>query len=136
MQTATTGRPPPSTWPEFWREVARRAALRVRSFSSPAGQPVWARPLLLVIAAVSAWSYAWQAARPVNVEIYYAAAVRSMTTSVSNFFFGAFDPARTVTTDKLPGAFWLQALSAGDLAAGCLRVPGKYLVRHPVPLWS
>jgi 4-amino-4-deoxy-L-arabinose transferase-like glycosyltransferase len=113
MQTATTGPRPPSTWPEFWREVARRAALRVRSFGSPADQPVWARPLLLVIAAVSAWSYAWRATRPVNIEIYYAAAVRSMTMSVSNFFFGAFDPAGTVTTDKLPGAFWLQAVSAG-----------------------
>jgi 4-amino-4-deoxy-L-arabinose transferase-like glycosyltransferase len=66
-----------------------------------------------MIAAVSAWSYAWRAAGPVNIEIYYAAAVRSMTMSVSNFFFGAFDPAGTVTTDKLPGAFWLQAVSAG-----------------------
>ena len=66
-----------------------------------------------MIAAVAAWSYAWRAARPVNIEIYYAAAARSMTTGVSNFFFGAFDPAGTVTTDKLPGAFWLQAISAG-----------------------
>ena len=113
MQTAVAGRPPPATWLEFWREVARRAALRVRSLWSAADQPVWARPLLLVIAAVSAWSYAWRATRPVNIEIYYAAAVRSMTMGVSNFFFGAFDPAGTVTTDKLPGAFWLQAVSAG-----------------------
>jgi 4-amino-4-deoxy-L-arabinose transferase-like glycosyltransferase len=113
MQTAVTGRPPPATWLEFWREVARRAALRVRSWWSAADQPVWARPLLLVIAAVSAWSYAWRSTWPVNIEIYYAAAVRSMTMGVSNFFFGAFDPAGTVTTDKLPGAFWLQAVSAG-----------------------
>jgi 4-amino-4-deoxy-L-arabinose transferase-like glycosyltransferase len=113
MQTTVTGRPPPATWWEFWRELARRAALRTRSVWSPAGQRAWARPLLLVIAAVAAWSYAWDAARPVNIEIYYAAAVRSMTMGVSNFFFGAFDPAGTVTTDKLPGAFWLQAISAG-----------------------
>jgi len=33
--------------------------------------------------------------------------------SLGNFFFGAFDPAGTVSTDKLPGAFWLQAISAG-----------------------
>jgi 4-amino-4-deoxy-L-arabinose transferase-like glycosyltransferase len=112
MQTTVTGRPP-ATWWEFWREVARRAALRMRSLWSAPGQPAWARPLLLVIAAVAAWSYAWRAARPVNIEIYYAAAVRSMTTGVSNFFFGAFDPAGTVTTDKLPGALWLQAISVG-----------------------
>jgi hypothetical protein len=113
MQTTVTDRPPPSTWPQFFSEVARRAALRVRSLWSEGDQPRWARPLLLVIAAISAWSYAWQASRPVNIEIYYAAAVRSMTTGLSNFFFGAFDPAGTVTTDKLPGAFWLQAVSAG-----------------------
>ena len=113
MQTDVTGRPLPATWPEFWREVARRVALRVRSRWSAADQPAWARPLLLVIAAVSAWSYAWRATRPVNIEIYYAAAVRSMTMGVSNFFFGAFDPAGTVTTDKLPGAFWPQAVSVG-----------------------
>ena len=64
-------------------------------------------------AAVAGWSYAWRAARPVNIEIYYAAAVRSMAMSVSDFFFGAFDPAGTVTTDKLPGALWLQAVSVG-----------------------
>jgi 4-amino-4-deoxy-L-arabinose transferase-like glycosyltransferase len=113
MQTVVTGRPPPTTWWEFWREVARRAALRVRSLWSVPGEPAWARPLLLVIAAVAAWSYAWRATRPVNIEIYYAAAARSMTMSVSNFFFGAFDPAGTVTTDKLPGALWLQGISAG-----------------------
>ncbi len=113
MQPAVTGRPPPATWLDFWREVAERAALQARRVWSAADQPVWARPLLLVIAASSAWSYAWRATRPVNIEIYYAAAVRSMTMGVSNFFFGAFDPAATVTTDKLPGALWLQAISVG-----------------------
>ncbi|MGD0244305.1 MAG: glycosyltransferase family 39 protein [Streptosporangiaceae bacterium] len=113
MQTAVPDRLPPATWPEFWREVARRAALRSRSLWSAADQPAWARPLLLLTAAVSAWSYAWRATRPVNIEIYYAAAVRSMTSSMSNFFFGALDPAGTVTTDKLPGALWLQAISVG-----------------------
>jgi 4-amino-4-deoxy-L-arabinose transferase-like glycosyltransferase len=113
MQTGVATRPPPVTWPEFWREVARRAAVRVRSLWSAPGQPAWARPLLLLIAAVAAWSYAWRASRPVNIEVYYAAAARSMTTGMSHFFFGAFDPAGTVTADKLPGALWLQAVSAG-----------------------
>jgi 4-amino-4-deoxy-L-arabinose transferase-like glycosyltransferase len=43
--------------------------------------------------------------------LYYAAAVRSMSMSWHNFFFGAFDPSATITIDKLPGAFWIQALS-------------------------
>ncbi len=66
---------------------------------------------MLAIAACAAWSYAWRSANPVNIEIYYAAAVRSMSMNFRNFVFGAFDPDGTVTTDKLPGAFWLQAIS-------------------------
>jgi 4-amino-4-deoxy-L-arabinose transferase-like glycosyltransferase len=34
-----------------------------------------------------------------------------MSESWHDFIFGAFDPAGTVTVDKLPGALWLQALS-------------------------
>ena len=34
-----------------------------------------------------------------------------MAHSWHDFVFGAFDPAGTITVDKLPGAFWLQALS-------------------------
>ena len=117
MQSVVTGRPPPATWLEFWLEIASRTALWLRSLGRPSDQPAWARPTLLAIAAVSAWSYAWRATRPVNVEIYYAAAARSMTAGLSNFFFGAFDPAGTITTDKLPGAFWIQALSVGLFGA-------------------
>ncbi len=112
MQNAVTDRPPPATWPEFWLDVARRTAGQARRLRRAADEPTWAKPLLLLIAALSAWSYAWRAVRPVNIEIYYAAAARSMSMSVSNFFFGAFDPAGTVTTDKLPGALWLQAVAA------------------------
>jgi 4-amino-4-deoxy-L-arabinose transferase-like glycosyltransferase len=43
---------------------------------------------------------------------YYAAAVRSMLATPSNFFFGAFDPAGFITVDKPPVAIWVQALSA------------------------
>ncbi len=89
----------------------RRPAGLMAFWRSTDDQPRWARPALLIIAAVAAWSYAWQASRPVNIEIYYAAAVRSMSTSFRNFVFGAFDPAGFITMDKLPGAFWLQALS-------------------------
>jgi 4-amino-4-deoxy-L-arabinose transferase-like glycosyltransferase len=75
---------------------------------SPADQPAWARPLLLGIAALSAVLYAWGSAR--ELEVYYAAAVRSMSMSWHNFFYAAFDPDATVSIDKLPGALWVQAL--------------------------
>ncbi len=86
---------------------ARR--LRTQSWlRSAVGEPVWARPILLALTAIAGFAYAWQATG--NLEIYYAAAVRSMSMSLHNFFFAAFDPAATITLDKLPGAFWIQAL--------------------------
>jgi 4-amino-4-deoxy-L-arabinose transferase-like glycosyltransferase len=86
-------------------------ASRLAIWRASGDQPAWARPVLLVIAAVSVFSYGWRASAPVNIEIYYAATVRSMSMNWRDFFFGAFDPVGTVTTDKLPGAFWVQALS-------------------------
>jgi 4-amino-4-deoxy-L-arabinose transferase-like glycosyltransferase len=46
-----------------------------------------------------------------SVESFYGAAARSMSESWHDFIFGAFDPAGTVTVDKLPGELWVQALS-------------------------
>ena len=83
-------------------------------------QPAWARPILLVITAISVFSYAWRASAPVNIEIYYAAAVRSMSMSWHDFFFGALDPAGTVTMDKLPGAFWVPAVASASVVSSGL----------------
>ncbi|MBT3339162.1 MAG: hypothetical protein HN855_15465 [Anaerolineae bacterium] len=46
---------------------------------------------------------------------YYAATVKSMLSSWSNFFFGAFEPGGSVTVDKPPLGFWVQSISAGLL---------------------
>src|SRR6185312_17446410 len=74
-------------------------------------KPVLMRRLALAaIAVVAGLFYAWALGQD-TLEYYYGAAVRSMATSWHDFVFGAFDPAGTVTLDKLPGAFWLQALS-------------------------
>ncbi|MDS0526131.1 glycosyltransferase family 39 protein [Clostridium sp. SHJSY1] len=43
---------------------------------------------------------------------YYAAGVKSMTTSLKNFFFVSFDPTGFVTIDKPPLGFMIQAISA------------------------
>jgi 4-amino-4-deoxy-L-arabinose transferase-like glycosyltransferase len=74
-------------------------------------EPLWRRRLALIaIAALAGLLYAWAMGQD-NLEYYYAAADRSMAMSWHDFFFGAFDPAGTITVDKLPGALWLQALS-------------------------
>ncbi|MGD8815238.1 MAG: glycosyltransferase family 39 protein [Anaerolineales bacterium] len=43
---------------------------------------------------------------------YYAATVKSMLTSWKNFFFASFEPGGSVTVDKPPLGFWIQAISA------------------------
>jgi len=74
-------------------------------------EQVWLRRLALTaIAALAGLLYAWAMGHD-TLEYYYAAADRSMSMSWHDFIFGAFDPAGTITVDKLPGALWLQALS-------------------------
>jgi 4-amino-4-deoxy-L-arabinose transferase-like glycosyltransferase len=75
-----------------------------------ADRPWPRRAALIVIAALAGVSYAWSVSQD-TVEFYYAAAVRSMSENWHNFIFGAFDPAGTMSLDKLPGAFWIQALA-------------------------
>ena len=82
---------------EFWR--------------SPDGQPPWARPALLGIAAVAALLYARNLA-DAGLAPFYSVAVKSMSVSWKAFFYGAFDPKATITIDKLAGSFLPQALSA------------------------
>ena len=77
---------------------------------SPADQPAWAPQALLAVAAVAAVAYG-RGMAGASVEAFYGAAARSMSESWHDFVFGAFDPAGTVTIDKLPGALWVQALS-------------------------
>jgi 4-amino-4-deoxy-L-arabinose transferase-like glycosyltransferase len=89
---------------------SRRAWLRrLAVWRSPSDQPRWARPALLVVTALATFSYAWGISN-FALEPFYAGAVRSMGSNWKDFFYGAVDPNGTVTLDKLPGAFWVQAL--------------------------
>lgn len=51
---------------------------------------------------------------PTNGEtnLYYTAAVKSMSSSLHNFFFVAAEPGASVTVDKPPLGLWLQVFSA------------------------
>jgi len=77
---------------------------------------------------------------------FYDAAVRSMTMSWHNFFFGAFEPGGSVSIDKPPVDLWLQVVSVKlfgfssttlklpEALAGIASVPLLYvLVRR---IWS
>jgi len=80
---------------------------------------------------------------------YYAAAVKSMLSSWSNFFYVAFEPGGSVTVDKPPLGFWVQAASAyvfgvngfalalPQALAGTLSIAVLYhLVRKYFGVWS
>ena len=80
---------------------------------------------------------------------YYAATVKSMLTSWHNFFFAAFEPGGSVSVDKPPLGFWMQALSAYILGltgfalalpnaiAGVLSIFVIYkLVHRPFGAWA
>ena len=81
-----------------------------RFWRSPADQPRWARPALLIVTAMAGLAYAWRFDQA-YLEPFYGGAARSMAMNVHNFFYGAADPWGTVSVDKLPGALWPQALS-------------------------
>lgn len=73
-------------------------------------EPWWARLTLLAILIGSAVLTGWNLARGGDA-VFYEAAARSMSESWHALAFGAFDPAATVTLDKLAGFAVPQALS-------------------------
>ncbi|WP_053227453.1 ArnT family glycosyltransferase [Solirubrobacter soli] len=85
----------------------RRTAL-----ARPSLAALTARPELIVLLAIAGVLNLWALDLNGWANDYYAAAVRSMTTSWHAFLYGAFDSAALQTVDKPPLALWIQALSA------------------------
>jgi 4-amino-4-deoxy-L-arabinose transferase-like glycosyltransferase len=82
-----------------------QASPRARSLRMP-------RPELSLLVLLSGLLDLWSLSTNGWANTYYSAAVRSMTTSWSSFFFGSFDSAGVMTVDKPPLALWVQAASA------------------------
>jgi 4-amino-4-deoxy-L-arabinose transferase-like glycosyltransferase len=72
----------------------------------------WRRLALTAICLLAAALYAWQIGRSGWGNLYYSAAVKSMSENLTNFVFGSFDPYGVVTVDKPPLAFWPMVASA------------------------
>ncbi|MEA2314877.1 MAG: hypothetical protein QOI03_1569 [Solirubrobacteraceae bacterium] len=72
----------------------------------------------------------------VSPDPFYDAAVRSMTLSWHNFFFGAFEPSGSVSIDKPPIDLWLQVASvkALGLSSTTLKLPEVFAGIASVPL--
>ena len=67
---------------------------------------------------------------------YYDAAVRSMTLSLHNFLYGAFEPGASAAIDKPPLDLWLQVISVKLLGYGptTLKLPQALCGTAAVPL--
>lgn len=72
----------------------------------------------------------------VRLDPFYDAAVRSMTLSWHNFFFGAFEPGGSVSIDKPPLDLWLQVASVKLLgwSSTALKLPEALAGTVSVPL--
>ena len=72
----------------------------------------------------------------VSPDPFYDAAVRSMTRSLHNFFFGAFEPGASVSIDKPPVDLWLQVVSVKlfGFSSTTLKLPEAFAGTAAVPL--
>jgi 4-amino-4-deoxy-L-arabinose transferase-like glycosyltransferase len=66
---------------------------------------------IVVLIALAGTLNLWDLSRNHWANIYYSAAVRSMSMSWHNFLFASFDPSGVMTVDKPPLAVWIEALS-------------------------
>src|SRR3954453_16011546 len=82
-------------------------------------------------AALRLWSFDQVGANP-----FYDAAVRSMSLSWHNFFFGAIDPGAQVAVDKPPADLWLQvaAVKAFGFSGVVVRLPEVAAAVAAIPL--
>ncbi|MFD9961210.1 ArnT family glycosyltransferase [Amycolatopsis sp. NPDC058986] len=74
-------------------------------------RPRWQPYALAAIVVLSLLLYGWGIGSEGWGNTFYSAAVKSMGQSLTNFLFGAYDPAGVVTVDKPPMALWPQVFS-------------------------
>jgi 4-amino-4-deoxy-L-arabinose transferase-like glycosyltransferase len=86
--------------------VSKGDVVEGRTGSVWVGEAIALSLILIVAAVLRLWSLAENGFG----NTYYAAAVRSMSLSLHNAFFGSFDPAGFLSVDKPPLALWIQTL--------------------------
>jgi len=94
----------------------------------------WERPALAGVLGVAALLYAWGMGHAA-IHPYYSAAVRSMATGRRAFFFGGLDPSGSITLDKLPGAFWPDAVSVRLFGPHTWAVALPHVIEGVLAVW-
>src|SRR5215210_1122619 len=88
--------------------VPRLAGHRARARRLAAAHTLARRPELLALLVLAAALNLWGLSHNGWANEYYAAAVRSMSSSWHAFLYGSFDAAGVMTVDKPPLASWVQ----------------------------
>src|SRR5579859_5691111 len=97
---------------EYTRPAGRGVRSRLQGlWRGPSRDPVWARPALFGLLAVTALLYLVNLSRNGYANDFYAAAVQAGTRSWKAFFFGSFDASSFITVDKTPASLWVYELS-------------------------
>ncbi|MBV9803296.1 MAG: glycosyltransferase family 39 protein [Solirubrobacterales bacterium] len=99
------------SWDSLTFPAPARARLGARGRRSERLRWLVARPELIGLLALTAVLNLWNLSVNGWANTYYAAAVRSMSTSWHDFLFASLDKTGLMTVDKPPLAFWVQALS-------------------------
>jgi 4-amino-4-deoxy-L-arabinose transferase-like glycosyltransferase len=87
------------------------------------------RPALIGLLAFTAVLYLWRLGSSGYANEYYAAAAQAGGQSWKAWFFGALDPAASITVDKPPASLWVMGLSVRifGLSSWSLLVPQALL---------
>ncbi|HEX5223667.1 MAG TPA: glycosyltransferase family 39 protein, partial [Solirubrobacteraceae bacterium] len=95
----------------------------------------WDWAVVGALTAAAALLRSWSLSK-VSPDPFYDAAVRSMTLSLHNFFFGAFEPGGSVSIDKPPVDLWLQVASVKlfGFSSTTLKIPEVVAGTLSVPL--
>jgi 4-amino-4-deoxy-L-arabinose transferase-like glycosyltransferase len=115
--------------------MTRRLRTRSRSVAAASARAL-AVPSALAAITVAAGALRLISLQRVPLDPFYDAAVRSMSLSWHNFFFGAFDPGASTAIDKPPADLWLQVISVKLFGFGrvALKLPEALAGTAAVPV--
>jgi 4-amino-4-deoxy-L-arabinose transferase-like glycosyltransferase len=104
--------PPPSPSLSLSATATARRDLWSRVWRGAETDPVWVRPALFGLLAVTAVLYLWGLGASGWANTYYSAAVQAGSHSWKAFFFGSLDAGNSITVDKAPAFLWPMDLAA------------------------
>src|ERR1700677_445225 len=101
----------PASEPASVAPVATVAGIAGHARARARAAAMCIRPELVGLIAIAGTLNLWALSRNGWANVYYSAAVRSMSSSWHDFLFASLDKSGVMTVDKPPLALWVQSLS-------------------------